>query len=356
MENYIYIVGAHSRGQTFKEYMTCLFPETRVVSYLVNDISENQTEIDGVPVNKIGGNFQINADYPVYIATKGVHHAKITDELRALGIKRIHPVDVALDAQLRNEYVRKVYAANMREFRTLNECSLNGDVRASIYVVKSVHDKELTADYTFLPEERIIQAGAALTDKKLKGAVCFDNEGDNISKKNRQYCELTALYWIWKNSKEDVMGLVHYRRHFLLPDCWLERMMSNGIDVILPVPLYVAPSIEGNYKRRHIASDWECMMECLREKHPNDYEPARKFFSGNLYSPCNMFIMKKMALDELCAWIFPVLDAVAAHGGTKEDAYLNRYPGFLSERLMTYFFETHRDKYKVVYANKNFLN
>lgn len=65
--------------------------------------------------------------------------------------------------------------------------------------------------------------------------------------------------------------------------------------------------------------------------------------------------MRKNVLDDLCRWIFPILFAVAEHGGQKTDAYQNRYPGFLSERLMTFFFERHKDKYKVVYADKNFL-
>ncbi len=39
-----------------------------------------------------------------------------------------------------------------------------------------------------------------------------------------------------------------------------------------------------------------------------------------------------------------------------EDSYQNRYPGFVSERLITYFFESRRDKYNLVYCNKNLLN
>lgn len=65
--------------------------------------------------------------------------------------------------------------------------------------------------------------------------------------------------------------------------------------------------------------------------------------------------MRKRVLDDLCAWLFPILFICTEHGGTREDGYQNRYPGFLSERLMTFFFERNRSKYRMVYADKNFL-
>ena len=46
---------------------------------------------------------------------------------------------------------------------------------------------------------------------------------------------------------------------------------------------------------------------------------------------------------------------VVGHGGEKKDVYMNRYPGFIAERFITYFFEIHRNKYNIVYANKSFL-
>lgn len=132
-------------------------------------------------------------------------------------------------------------------------------------------------------------------------------------------------------------------------------MRDSHVDVILPTPLYVAPSLAQNYKDRHTASDWDFMMDCLRRFYLGDYKEAVSFFDTNLYSPCNMFIMKKEVLDELCAWLFPILFVCAEHSGERIDSYQNRYPGFLSERLITFFFEKNRGKYKVVYADKNFL-
>lgn len=226
---------------------------------------------------------------------------------------------------------------------------------AKIYVMRSMSDMPLKTEYELGREETVLQVGAALTKERIVGGALTDCRGENISARNRQYCELTGLYWIWKNAREDYIGLAHYRRHFLLPWDWLERVVANGVDVILPVPLYVAPSIAENYKSRHDPQDWEYLMEYIAVRHPEEYGPALRVFGGNLYFPCNMLIAHREVLDRLCAWLFPIVDAVAEHGGQKADSYLNRYPGFISERLITFFFEEHRGEYNIVYANKNFL-
>ena len=348
MDKRVYIFGAHSRARTLGAYLMSLCPGIKIAAYLTNNDEENPTEIDGVPVLHMDADPVVDRSLPVYLATRAIFHERIASFLTRIGMEKIIPVTPSLDMELRNRYLKKDFADRGREFRKLGEYS-----SICVYVAKSTADRLLKGKYILRPYEKVIQVGAALTKERI--ADITDDTGFHISDRNRQFCELTALYWIWKNSKEDIVGLEHYRRHFLLPERWQEKMETNRIDVILPTPLYVAPCLSQNYKNRHRAEDWEVMLEELKLLYPEEYQMAVDFFDTGLYSPCNMFIMRKDVLNAMCSWLFPVLFACTAQIGEREDAYQNRYPGFLSERLITFFFAKNRARYKVVYADKNFL-
>ena len=80
--------------------------------------------------------------------------------------------------------------------------------------------------------------------KELELGYVGDNTGDNISLKNPNFCELTGIYWAWKNLEADYIGLAHYRRHFSLKkgsDKWASVLTSaqaeallKDTDVVLP--------------------------------------------------------------------------------------------------------------------------
>lgn len=81
-----------------------------------------------------------------------------------------------------------------------------------IKILVASHKKaEMPEDSMYLP----VHVGRVLYPDREFGYQS-DAEGDNISIKNPYYCELTALYWAWKNLKADYVGLAHYRRHFSL--------------------------------------------------------------------------------------------------------------------------------------------
>lgn len=385
-----YIAGAASRAKTLKGYLDYLYPQLRIIAFLVDTEEGNDETIDGIPVwtrnymKSLSGN--IVKDKAVFIATKGIHHDSVTEELEQCGFHDIIPLTVDLDNFFRNQYVKKYFQDQGKTFIKMDELLAGSDSgkavniktacaydhewkealrdkdtnenawidTARIYMAKSIYDKSLQTRVDIPSYMQPIQVGAALTEERLEDQILTDCTGDHISEKNRQYSELTALYWIWKQAKEEVAGLCHYRRHFVLPEDWLRVFSECGVDVILPVPTFVLPSIEVNYKERHDASDWDFLMEVLQRVMPEDYGTAREVFQGRLYSPCNMFIARRDIMEELCAWMFPILFEVEKHGGTKEDVYQNRYPGFISERLITLFFHMRSDRYRIVYADKTF--
>ena len=83
----------------------------------------------------------------------------------------------------------------------------------AVNVYMAAHIRQMTWPYDYIIP---IQAGAKLSDQKLYELT--DDTGDNISVKNNTFCELTALYWIWKNDNSDYAGLCHYRRFFDIED------------------------------------------------------------------------------------------------------------------------------------------
>lgn len=180
-----------------------------------------------------------------------------------------------------------------------------------------------------------------------------DDTGDNISAKNKNYCELTGLYWAWKNLDADYIGLAHYRRHFCAPgaggdkkDRVLTGAQLAGLleksDVLLAKPRnYWIETNYSQYVHAHHAEDLDTTREILAERYPDYipvYDAVMKRTVGHRF---NMFIMKKDLFDAYCQWLFDVLfeleNRLDISGYSDNDA---RVFGFVSERLLDVWLET----------------
>ena len=72
--------------------------------------------------------------------------------------------------------------------------SEKNDVEIFVVMHKSVNLEKMKLDKIY---KRLL-VGQNSTDEK---DILIDSTKDNISEKNKFYCELTGLYWIWKNIK-----------------------------------------------------------------------------------------------------------------------------------------------------------
>lgn len=166
-----------------------------------------------------------------------------------------------------------------------------------------------------------------------------DNLGDNISHKNKNYSELTGVYYIWKNISCDIVGICHYRRYFIDKESFINREFIEDTlkDYDIIVPNSGNTSHENNaahYKNLHIWKDMEICKAVTLEKYP-EYERAFDLFlNTNLASLGNMMITKKEIFDSYCQWLFDILFEVEKRTDISGyDEFQGRIYGYLSERL-----------------------
>ena len=182
-----------------------------------------------------------------------------------------------------------------------------------------------------------IQAGAALSDKKL--CAVRDDLGENISEKNSSFCELTVLYWIWKNDKHAIKGLSHYRRRFVINE---EKIVDDlkRCDIITPPSWYFRESLESEYSKYHKEKDLKQLKEIVHTVSPEFDNSFSLILRRNELIPYNMCIARKEVLEEYCEWLFEVLFKLELSLQLDQyDAYQRRVFGFLSERLFTVYLE-----------------
>ncbi len=192
-----------------------------------------------------------------------------------------------------------------------------------------------------------------------------DNTGDNISSRNPSYCELTGLYWAWKNLKCDYLGLAHYRRHFTVRSRKYQKKHSpmesvlsgqelNGLipehKIIVPKKRkYYIETLYTHYAHTHYAEHLDITRMIISEKYPDyldAFDQVMKQTSGYMF---NMYIMEKSLSDEYCKWLFDILFELEKRVGDKEYSFFQgRFYGRVSEIIFNVWLARRKEQVKEI--------
>ena len=236
----------------------------------------------------------------------------------------------------------------------------------TIVLVAAHKEYPMPVDPLYLP----VQAGRAL---HAPLPYTGDDTGENISGKNKNYCELTCLYWAWRNLDADAVGLCHYRRYLAgkgstgekpfgeltTGDKAFDRRASRILTaqeaeallrkapVLLPKKRnYYIETGYSQYAHAHHEEDLTATRAILSERCPDYVEAFDRTLARTKGHRFNMFIMRHDLLDRYCRWLFDILFELEARldiSGYSD--YDKRVFGFVAERLLDVWLETNHIQY-----------
>lgn len=369
-----------------------LYKNCRIINFIVSERKGNPEEIDGVPVVTLQ---EFNrTDIKILVTAPENQHAAIVEELEQRNLGDYVCIDSGMEAGLMERYYDRLnHSGNFPMFPILHSYTKGLEkISLQVYMAKFYKDKPLQREYEIPEWIRTIQAGAALTDIHISDIR--DDTGDNISAKNVNYSELSAMYWVGKHGTcgavggngsagrngaasknevesrngaenkngaasgcetKDYLGLFHYRRVLDVTEEDLYRIKNHDIDVILPYPTIHYPSADEHHKRYLKASDWEAMVRSVKEISPEYAKKLEEISLQPYFYNYNMFIARKHIFKEYCDWVFPILERTEELSTPKGSERADRYIGYLGESLTTLFFMYHRNDYRMAHTGRIML-
>ena len=187
-----------------------------------------------------------------------------------------------------------------------------------------------------------------------------DDTGDNISQKNANYCELTGLYWAWKNLESEYIGLCHYRRYFvgnrwkktneaILKTKDFEELLIRCPVIVPTKRRYYIETNRSHYNHAHYAKDLDMVEALICELYPEYHLAFKKVMDRTWAHMFNMLVMRRDLLDRYCRWLFHLLGEVEQRTDiSRYDPVEARIYGYLSELLLDVWLEANNITYAEV--------
>lgn len=213
----------------------------------------------------------------------------------------------------------------------------------TVKIIVATHKKyQMPKDDMYLPLHVGAEGKLDEDGNDLDLGYTKDNSGDNISNLNSSFCELTGLYWAWKNIDADYIGLVHYRRHFSLKKkAGFENVLTYSelkpylgkIKVFVPNKRkYYIETLYSHYEHTHYAIHLNETRKIIADNCPeylDSYDSVIKRTYGYMF---NMMILDKNLLKDYCEWLFDILFKLKKRMNAQElSIFQGRFYGRVSE-------------------------
>lgn len=212
-----------------------------------------------------------------------------------------------------------------------------------VSIVIATHKKyQMPKDSMYIPLHVGAEGKKDSNGMDLDLGYTKDNSKDNISILNPSFCELTGLYWAWKNIDADYIGLVHYRRHFSLKKrkgfknvLTFEELKPflGRVKIFTPTKRrYFIETLYSHYKHTHYAKQLDETRQIIIELYPDYLDSYDRVINHTYGYMFNMMIMSKDLLNDYCSWLFSILFELRNRIDTIElSSFQGRFYGRISE-------------------------
>ena len=191
--------------------------------------------------------------------------------------------------------------------------------------------------------------------KYKKDGMLSERDGVNITNYNDRINELTGLFWIWKNTTEDIVGMCHYRRFFKdgQQRAGADKIRENmeGADIILSEYVYLPWTVRQNIVQIEgydlDAKAYRSFEQGIRDHQPEYLDAFEKVLNGRYFHVCNLFVTRREILNEFCEWLFSfILEATDRVNVGDGDYFQKRVCGYYGETMWSVWVQ--KQKYNVM--------
>lgn len=306
--------------------------------FVVTRPEGNPEEIEGIPVRTPEA---LGEDWLVIVGVTELLQGEIVSSLKARGFHNLFVLTQREEHRLMSAYFARTGRFPLAEERAEEPVS-----DLVLYEVRNHRDQPLETRPALRSFERSIQAGAALSDKRV--APLTDGTGTNISAKNRQYCEMSAAYWVWKNTDHAWTGIEHYRRHLLVTP----KMLGHGVDAVMPLPYVCYPNTMAQF-RRFVSGDVQrALLRALKTLHPLEYGEYEDILYGPYQYTYNIVCARRAVFEDYCEWFFEITEYMETMSDEVPEIRETRALSYVAEVLTNLYFTHNRRGWNIRHAGK----